>query len=38
MQKEYKTITEIAGPLMMLNKVTDVSMGELGEIMAADGS
>ncbi|MBR6934805.1 MAG: V-type ATP synthase subunit B [Clostridia bacterium] len=38
MQKEYKTITEIAGPLMMLNKVTDVSMGELGEIMVADGS
>jgi V/A-type H+-transporting ATPase subunit B len=38
MQKEYKTITEIAGPLMMLNKVTDVSMGELGEIMTADGT
>ena len=38
MQKEYKTITEIAGPLMMLNKVTDVSMGELGEIMLSDGS
>ncbi len=38
MQKEYKTITEIAGPLMMLNKVTGVSMGELGEIMLSDGS
>ncbi len=38
MQKEYKTITEIAGPLMMLNKVSGVSMGELGEILLSDGS
>ena len=37
MLKEYKTIYEIAGPLMMLKQVTDVSLGELGEIQLANG-
>jgi V/A-type H+-transporting ATPase subunit B len=38
MQKEYKTIQEIAGPLMLVNHVEGVSYDELGEIELSDGS
>jgi V/A-type H+-transporting ATPase subunit B len=38
MQKEYKTIQEIAGPLMLVNHVEGVSYDELGEIELADGT
>jgi V/A-type H+-transporting ATPase subunit B len=37
MQKEYKTIQEIAGPLMLVNHVEGVSFDELGEIELANG-
>ncbi|MDR1204463.1 MAG: V-type ATP synthase subunit B [Peptococcaceae bacterium] len=37
MQKEYKTIQEIAGPLMLVNHVEGVSYDELGEIELANG-
>ena len=37
MAKEYRTISEVAGPLMMVRGVTDVSYNELGEIELADG-
>ncbi len=37
MYKEYKTISEIAGPLLLLRQVTDISLGELGEIRLAGG-
>jgi V/A-type H+-transporting ATPase subunit B len=37
MQKEYKTIQEIAGPLMLVNHVEGVSYDELGEIELASG-
>jgi V/A-type H+-transporting ATPase subunit B len=32
MLKEYRTISEVAGPLMLVNRVEGVSYGELGEI------
>ena len=37
MAKEYRTITEVAGPLMLVRGVTDVSYNELGEIELASG-
>ncbi|MEG1604069.1 MAG: V-type ATP synthase subunit B [Cloacibacillus sp.] len=35
--EEYRTITNLSGPLMMVNKVRDVSFDELAEITLADG-
>ncbi|HHW30847.1 MAG TPA: V-type ATP synthase subunit B [Clostridiaceae bacterium] len=37
MLKEYKTISEVAGPLMLVKKVEGVKFGELGEIELANG-
>ena len=37
MPKEYRTIEEVAGPLMLVKDVTDVSYNELGEIELASG-
>ena len=37
MIKEYKTIAEVAGPLMMVKGVEDVGYDELGEIELANG-
>ncbi|MCI1965374.1 MAG: V-type ATP synthase subunit B [Oscillospiraceae bacterium] len=37
MPKEYKTIQEVAGPLMLVRGVEDVAYNELGEIELADG-
>jgi V/A-type H+-transporting ATPase subunit B len=37
MPKEYRTIQEIAGPLMMVRGVSDVSYDELGEIELVSG-
>lgn len=37
MPKEYRTIQEVAGPLMMVRGVTDVTYDELGEIELASG-
>lgn len=37
MIKEYKTIQEISGPLMVVNKVEDVSFDELAEIELPNG-
>lgn len=37
MPKEYRTIQEVAGPLMMVHGVEDVAYNELGEIELADG-
>lgn len=38
MIKEYRTIEEVAGPLMLVRDVTGVKYDELGEIVLADGS
>lgn len=38
MAKEYRTIQEVAGPLMLVRGVTDVAYDELGEIELAGGS
>ena len=38
MPKEYRTIQEVAGPLMLVRGVENVSYDELGEIELADGS
>lgn len=38
MPKEYRTIREVAGPLMMIDQVEGVTFNELGEIELADGS
>ena len=35
--KEYKTITDISGPLMLVNKVSEVTYGELVEITLPNG-
>jgi V/A-type H+-transporting ATPase subunit B len=35
--KEYKTITDISGPLMLVNKVAGVTYGELVEIILPNG-
>jgi V/A-type H+-transporting ATPase subunit B len=37
MIKEYRTIREVAGPLMLVSDVSDVSYGELGEIELQNG-
>jgi V/A-type H+-transporting ATPase subunit B len=37
MLKEYKTISEVAGPLMLVKQVEGVKYGELGEIELASG-
>lgn len=36
--KEYRTIEEVAGPLMLVKKVENVKYDELGEIELPDGS
>ena len=38
MIREYKTIQEISGPLMVVNRVQGVTYDELGEIELRDGS
>ena len=38
MMKEYRTIHEISGPLMIVEKVDGVTFDELGEIELTDGS
>ena len=38
MVKEYRTIEEVAGPLMLVKKVEGVKYDELGEIELPDGS
>ena len=37
MLREYKTIDEVAGPLMMIRRVKGVTYGELGEIELPSG-
>lgn len=37
MLKEYKTISEVAGPLMMVEQVEGIKFGELGEIYLSNG-
>lgn len=37
MQKEYKTIQEVAGPLMLVTDVENVTYGELAEIKLQNG-
>lgn len=37
MLKEYRTISEVAGPLMLVRQVEGVKYGELGEIELASG-
>ena len=37
MPKEYKTIQEVAGPLMLVSGVSDVSYDELGEVELESG-
>ncbi len=37
MPKEYRTIQEVAGPLMLVRGVSDVAYNELGEIELANG-
>ncbi len=37
MPKEYRTVEEVAGPLMLVREVTDAKFGELGEIELASG-
>ncbi len=37
MLKEYKTISEVAGPLMMVEQVEGIKYGELGEIYLSNG-
>jgi len=38
MRKEYTTVEEIIGPLILVKRVEDVAYGELAEIALADGS
>ena len=38
MIREYKTIEEVAGPLMLVKRVEGVKYDELGEIELPDGS
>ena len=38
MIREYKTIEEVAGPLMLVRRVEGVKYDELGEIVMPDGS
>ena len=37
MPKEYRTIQEVAGPLMLVRGVENVTYNELGEIELANG-
>ena len=37
MIKEYKSIQEVAGPLMLINGVEGVKFDELGEIELSNG-
>ena len=37
MPKEYRTIQEVAGPLMLVREVSGVKYDELGEIELANG-
>ena len=37
MPKEYRTIQEVAGPLMLVRDVSGVTYDELGEIELANG-
>ena len=37
MVKEYKTIREVAGPLMLVDKVSGVKYNELGTITLENG-
>ena len=37
MPKEYRTIQEVAGPLMLVRDVENVTYDELGEIELASG-
>ena len=37
MPKEYRTIQEVSGPLMLIHDVTGVTYNELGEIKTANG-
>lgn len=37
MIKEYRTITEVAGPLMLIKSVENVKFGEIGEIELSNG-
>ena len=37
MMKEYKTISEVAGPLMLVKNVENVTYDELGEIILPSG-
>lgn len=37
MPKEYRTIEEVAGPLMLVRGVEDVNYNDLGEIILSDG-
>lgn len=37
MIKEYKTISEVAGPLMLVKNVENVTYDELGEIILPSG-
>ena len=37
MPKEYRSIREVAGPLMMVSGVEDVKFNELGEIELPSG-
>ena len=37
MIKEYRTISEVAGPLMMVQDVENVTYDELGEIILPSG-
>ena len=38
MMKEYRTIHEVSGPLMVVEQVEGVTYDELGEIELADGT
>ena len=38
MIREYKTIEEVAGPLMLVRRVEGVKYDELGEIVMPDGT
>ena len=37
MPKEYRTIEEVAGPLMLIKGVSGVTYNELGEIELSNG-
>ncbi len=37
MRKEYLTVREIVGPLMLVDDVDNVAFGEIAEIRTADG-